>query len=105
MRLRSAAALMLKLARAAHYAHERGVIHRDLKPANVLIASESDELDVKITDFGLAKFFMDESSHQTRSNAFLGTPSYMAPEQAQGTPPESDRPPTSIPWARFCTNC
>jgi serine/threonine protein kinase/WD40 repeat protein len=81
---RAAAVLLIKLASAAKYAHDRGVIHRDLKPANVLIASDGPELEVKITDFGLAKFFFDESSQHTKSNAFLGTPSYMAPEQARG---------------------
>ena len=81
---RRAAALLAKLADAMQFAHERKVIHRDLKPANVLIASDAKELDVKITDFGLAKCFFDESSLHTGSFAFLGTPSYMAPEQANG---------------------
>ena len=81
---RTAAALLVKLAEAVQFAHERHVIHRDLKPANVLIASDAKELEVKITDFGLAKCFFDESSPHTRSYAFLGTPSYMAPEQANG---------------------
>ena len=81
---RVAAALMIKLADAVHFAHQRHVIHRDLKPANVLMVSDSDDLDVKITDFGLAKFLVEESSRHTKSYAFLGTPSYMAPEQATG---------------------
>ncbi len=79
-----AAALMIKLADAVQFAHQRHVIHRDLKPANVLVVSDSDELDVKITDFGLAKFLVEGSSQHTKSYAFLGTPSYMAPEQATG---------------------
>ena len=79
-----AAALMIKLSDAVQFAHERHVIHRDLKPANVLMVSDSDDLDVKITDFGLAKFLVEESSRHTKSYAFLGTPSYMAPEQATG---------------------
>jgi len=81
---RAAAELMIKLAAAVQYAHERHIIHRDLKPANVLIASDAEGLDVKITDFGLAKLFHDEGTAHTKSVAFLGTPSYMAPEQASG---------------------
>ena len=83
-RPRRAAALLVKLAEAVQFAHEHHVIHRDLKPANVLIASDANEPDVKITDFGLAKCFFEESSLHTGSYAFLGTPSYMAPEQANG---------------------
>ncbi len=60
------------------------MIHRDLKPANVLVVSDAGELEVKIADFGLAKFMIEESSQHTKSYAFLGTPSYMAPEQARG---------------------
>ncbi|HEX3727474.1 MAG TPA: WD40 repeat domain-containing serine/threonine-protein kinase [Pirellulales bacterium] len=81
---RAAAELISKLAAGVSYAHERQVVHRDLKPANVLIASDGKPLEVKITDFGLAKFYADDSSSHTKSNAFFGTPSYMAPEQAKG---------------------
>lgn len=77
---RQAAQLIETLARAMHYAHQRGIIHRDLKPANVLLTSDGIP---KITDFGLAKR-LDTDSEQTRSGAILGTPRYMAPEQAGG---------------------
>ena len=78
---RTAATLLIKLADAVEFAHERQVIHRDLKPANVLVTSEAGELEVKITDFGLAKFATQDSSQHTKSYAFLGTPSYMAPSK------------------------
>src|SRR5262249_9544231 len=74
-----AAALTEALTRALQAAHAKGVIHRDLKPANVLLAEDGTP---KVTDFGLAKK-LDEAD-QTRSGAVLGTPSYMAPEQALG---------------------
>ncbi len=74
----------MKLANAVQFAHDHHVIHRDLKPANVLVVADASELEVKITDFGLAKLLAEESSQQTKSYAFLGTPSYMAPEQARG---------------------
>jgi tetratricopeptide (TPR) repeat protein len=73
-----AAGLVQTLARAVHYAHCRGVVHRDLKPANVLLAVDGTP---KIADFGLAKI-LDDSAGLTASGAILGTPSYMAPEQA-----------------------
>ena len=76
---REAAALVETLARAMQAAHEQHVIHRDLKPANVLLAEDGTP---KITDFGLAKK-LDEAG-QTASGAIMGTPSYMAPEQAGG---------------------
>jgi WD40 repeat protein len=84
---REAAQLVALLARAMHAAHQAGVIHRDLKPANVLLADGSDkpvvECRPKIADFGLAKR-LDVDRGQTATEAVLGTPSYMAPEQAEG---------------------
>jgi serine/threonine-protein kinase len=77
---RRAAQLLMVLARAMHYAHQNGIVHRDLKPANVLLTSSGVP---KITDFGLAKQVEGESS-QTKSGTLMGTPSYMAPEQARG---------------------
>ena len=68
------------LAKAVHYAHENGIVHRDLKPSNILI-DKSDQ--PHITDFGLAKQ-LNTDSGQTRTGTVLGTPSYMAPEQAEG---------------------
>jgi serine/threonine protein kinase/photosystem II stability/assembly factor-like uncharacterized protein len=77
---RQAAELLLPLVRAMHHAHERSIVHRDLKPANVLIDKDG---TLRITDFGLAKQ-LDDPVGQTQSGAIMGTPSYMAPEQAQG---------------------
>jgi WD40 repeat protein len=77
---RRSAAYMEAVARAVHHAHQREIIHRDLKPANILL---DDHDQPKVTDFGLAKLMMTDSG-QTRTGAVLGTPSYMAPEQAAG---------------------
>jgi tetratricopeptide (TPR) repeat protein/tRNA A-37 threonylcarbamoyl transferase component Bud32 len=76
----AAARLVESLALAMHMAHQRGIVHRDLKPSNVLITFDG---VAKITDFGLAKI-LDEVDVQTLSGAVMGTPSYMAPEQASG---------------------
>jgi serine/threonine-protein kinase len=77
---REAARLAETLARAMAYAHLHGIIHRDLKPANVLLTGDGQP---KITDFGLAKK-LEGDSGQTKSGTLMGTPSYMAPEQARG---------------------
>ncbi len=81
---RTAAELLEVLARAIHHAHEQHIVHRDLKPANVLFTRDGTP---KITDFGLAKFLEeDEGSPRdaTRTGEPIGTPRYMAPEQAAG---------------------
>src|SRR5262249_44882087 len=77
---RAAAELVRTLARATHAIHQRGVVHRDLKPGNVLLTAEGLP---KISDFGLAKL-LDADQGPTVTGQVLGSPSYMAPEQAAG---------------------
>jgi eukaryotic-like serine/threonine-protein kinase len=104
----AAAGMAEVLARAVHYAHSRGIVHRDLKPGNVLLSAEVDaprsalsthvgdpqgpsvhpavpssHAALKITDFGLAKR-VDDDSRKTLDGSVMGTPAYMAPEQAMG---------------------
>ena len=76
---KATAELMVKVARAIQTAHQRGVLHRDLKPGNILIDADGEP---HVTDFGLAKQ-MDSVSSATLSGQLMGTPSYMAPEQAE----------------------
>src|SRR6516162_5056657 len=80
MPIRAAAELIAKLARTVHHAHQRGILHRDIKPGNILLDPQGDP---HLTDFGLARLLEVESS-VTRTTEALGTPSYMAPEQARG---------------------
>ena len=80
MSTRAAAQLVAKLARTVNYAHERGILHRDIKPGNILLDGEGEP---HLTDFGLARLVAAEST-VTRTTEALGTPSYMAPEQARG---------------------
>ncbi|AMV23867.1 Serine/threonine-protein kinase PrkC [Gemmata sp. SH-PL17] len=117
---REAARLAAVIARAVEHAHEFGIIHRDLKPSNILLlangrcepAGESGAsslshrplaLEPKVGDFGLAKK-IDNSESLTRTGAVVGTPSYMAPEQAAG---RKELTPAADVYAlgRSCTNC
>jgi WD40 repeat protein/serine/threonine protein kinase/tetratricopeptide (TPR) repeat protein len=97
---REAARLVETLAGAIDYAHQQGILHRDLKPANILLSfsrepaasasftlaagSRLNDCVPKITDFGLAKSLEDSGARHTRTGEFLGTPSYMSPEQIEG---------------------
>lgn len=81
---KDAAALVKTIAEAVQYAHEKGIVHRDLKPANILLDAEN---QARITDFGLAKRLQVDNS-LTVTGQVMGTPSFMAPEQASEKPSE-----------------
>ncbi len=78
--IRQAAELIAKVARTVHYAHEHGILHRDIKPGNILVDQRGEP---HLADFGLARLIETEST-LTRTKDLMGTPSYMAPEQAVG---------------------
>src|SRR6478609_1723279 len=80
MSIREAVELIAKVARTVYYAHEHGILHRDIKPGNILLDAKSEP---HLTDFGLARLVESEST-VTHTLEVLGTPSYMAPEQAAG---------------------
>src|SRR5438045_6583061 len=80
MSIRHAVELIAKVARTVHYAHEHGILHRDIKPGNILLDAKGEP---HLTDFGLARL-VESESNVTHTLDVLGTPSYMAPEQAVG---------------------
>lgn len=79
---RRAAALLECVARALHHAHQRGVLHRDLKPANILLGADGTPF---VSDFGVARALDDPGAALTLTGAIVGSPGYMAPEQAAGS--------------------
>ena len=82
-----AARMILSLATAVQYAHERGIVHRDIKPSNILLNEQSIP---HLTDFGLAKQMRESDSSLTSMGRVLGTPAYMSPEQASGNSHQVD---------------
>lgn len=89
---RRAIDVTLQICRSVREAHRLGVVHRDLKPANVMLLDQDSDADVvKVLDFGLVKPFATNEADMTQSGVFLGSPTYMSPEQARGeATPKSD---------------
>jgi serine/threonine protein kinase len=73
--------IALQIANALGYAHEKGIVHRDIKPSNIILTDES---NVKLTDFGIARAEDSNAAQQTQTGVILGTPFYMSPEQVMG---------------------
>ena len=73
--------IALQVANALGYAHEKGIVHRDIKPSNIIL---TDEGNVKLTDFGIARAEDSNAAQQTQAGVILGTPFYMSPEQVMG---------------------
>ncbi len=99
--LRRATEIVASLARTVQYAHERGILHRDIKPGNILLDTQGEP---HLADFGLARL-VETDSTVTRTLEVLGTPSYIAPEQAREKARNSRVRPTSTGSAQFFTNC
>ncbi|GAB2861174.1 hypothetical protein GCM10022221_71170 [Actinocorallia aurea] len=74
---------------ALEHSHGRGIVHRDLKPANIMVHRDADRTRVKVMDFGIARLLSDTATKLTATGMLIGTPSYMAPEQAQGKPTDT----------------
>ncbi|USN99492.1 MAG: serine/threonine protein kinase [Phycisphaeraceae bacterium] len=88
--VRDRVALVARLCRAVHHAHQRAVMHRDLKPTNILVSDADGETRLRVIDFGIARALVDED-HPDRTMRAMGTPRYMSPEQAGSGHPVDTR--------------